>query len=170
MLAQQVFHSTPLHACLLCGHAYPTRPHGMLVYLWTCLPNQTTWHACLSVDMLTQPDHMACLPDLWACLPITHSTTWHAFLICGYAYPSRIPPHGMPARSVGMLTHPALRHIACLLDLWACLPILHSATLHACRICGHAYPSRTPLHGMLARSVGMLTHPALHYMACLPGL
>ena len=60
------------------------------------------------------------------CLPHQHSTTWHACRMCGHAYPASIPPHGMLARSVGMLTPPAFHHMACLPDLWACLPILPS--------------------------------------------
>ena len=149
--------STTWHACLICGHAYPASAplHGMLAK---------------SVGMLTPPalHHMACLPDLWACLPHQHSTTWHACRMCGHAYPTSIPPHGMLARSVGMLTPPALHHMACLPDVWACLPHQHSTTWHACRMCGHTYPTSIPPHGMLARSVGMFTPPALHHMACLP--
>ena len=120
--------------------------------------------------MLTHPAlrHMACSPYLWACLPIPHSATWHASCIYGHAYPSRTPPHGMLAVSVGMLTHPVLCHMACLRDLWACLPIQHSITWHACLICGHAYPSCTLPHGMLAGPVGMLTQLALYHVPCLP--
>ena len=33
----------------------------------------------------------------WACLPNQHSTTWHACLICGHAYPTHTPPLGMLA-------------------------------------------------------------------------
>ena len=51
--------------------------------------------------------------------------------------------------------------------LWACLPNQHSTTWHACLICGHAYPPGTPSHGMLAGSVGTLTHPALRLVIML---
>ena len=33
----------------------------------------------------------------WTCLPNQHSTTWHACLICGHAYPTHTPPLGMLA-------------------------------------------------------------------------
>ena len=80
-----------------------------------------------------------------------------------------------PVKSVATAEHACptsipLHPIACLPALWACLPTDHSITWHACLICGHAYPLVTPSHGMLAWSVGMLTHWSLHHMACLPAL
>ena len=135
------------------------------------------------MGVLTQPAfHSTPLYDLWACLPNQHSTTWHACLICvygypnwhaclihGHAYPTGTPPPGILVSSVGMLTPPALHYIACLPDLWACVPnrqpaFSHMACLPDLWACLSTWHS-----GMLARSVGMLTYLALHPVACLHG-
>ena len=158
MLAQPVIHSTPLHACLLCGHTYSTRPHGMLTHL-----------------------ALHCM----ACLPIQLSIIWHACLICGDAYPSHTPPHSMLDRSVGMLTIPHsttwhaclicgdayLYHIACLPDLWACLPIPHSTTMACLPYLWARLPNQhsTPCHDCMPELCACL--PIQHlppWWACLP--
>ena len=168
MLTQSTLHTW--HACQICGHAYPTSlpTHGMLARSVGMLTLPAFHHMACLLDLWAPAfHHMACLPNLWACLPRQCSTAWHACQICGHAYPTSTPPHGMLARSVGMLTPPALHHMACLPDVWACLPHQHSTTWHTCQICGHAYPASILPHGMLAGSVGMLTPPAFYHMACL---
>ena len=60
-----------------------------------------------------------------------------------------------------MRTQLALRPVAWLPDLWACLPNWYFAPWHGCRICGHAYPSGPQPLSMLAQ---LAHHPSI----CLP--
>ena len=107
--------------------------------------------------MLTQAalHHMACLPDLWVCVPNWHSPTRHACLICGHAYPTGTPPCGKLAESVGTLTHPALmlKIVLAITLEHACSTCKPSLRILAPYICGHDMPPPFPgvqLSGMLA--------------------
>ena len=123
---QSTCKSSPVKSVATAEHACPTSiPLHPIAWpaLWASLPNQTTWHACLSVGMLTHLSlhHMACLPDLWACLPIQHSIIWTHPILRHMALPDL---WACP-------TQPALHHMACLPNLWACLSIQH-LSLYSC--------------------------------------